>query len=231
MQNTVKFHDGFTLAEVLITLGIIGVVAAMTIPSLISKTQDAEYKTAYKKGFSALSQAFEKASADGDIVEMTGTFSSQGIEANFAALQKQFNVTKTCTNSQTGGCWYIYGDKFRNSEDYSVPGFIDNSGMAWKLRFKDNSALIPAIMLDTNGLKGPNKYGYDRFPLFLSIASQYYDGWTTLNMINPIGMPTKISPAADILPNSTDSTAQTMCPSYAAHACYNTSWLTGGGNQ
>ena len=49
--------SGFTLAEVLITLGIIGVVAAMTMPSLMSSTQGAQYKAAYKKALSALSQA------------------------------------------------------------------------------------------------------------------------------------------------------------------------------
>ena len=47
----------FTLAEVLITLGIIGVVAAMTMPTLINSTQGAQYKTAYKKALSVLSQA------------------------------------------------------------------------------------------------------------------------------------------------------------------------------
>ena len=48
---------GFTLAEVLITLGIIGVVAAMTMPTLINSTQGAQYKTAYKKALSVMSQA------------------------------------------------------------------------------------------------------------------------------------------------------------------------------
>ena len=48
---------GFTLAEVLITLGIIGVVAAMTIPTLISNTHGAQFKTAYKKALSTLNQA------------------------------------------------------------------------------------------------------------------------------------------------------------------------------
>ena len=48
---------GFTLAEVLITLGIIGVVAAMTIPTLIANTSSTQFKTAYKKTLSTLNQA------------------------------------------------------------------------------------------------------------------------------------------------------------------------------
>ena len=47
---------GFTLAEVLITLGIIGVVAAMTMPTLMNQTNGAQYKAAYKKALSALAQ-------------------------------------------------------------------------------------------------------------------------------------------------------------------------------
>ena len=54
-QKTVK--NAFTLAEVLITLGIIGVVAAMTMPTLMNSTQGAQYKAAYKKALSSLSQA------------------------------------------------------------------------------------------------------------------------------------------------------------------------------
>ena len=51
-----KKSFGFTLAEVLITLGIIGVVAAMTMPTLMNSTQGAQYKAAYKKALSAIAQ-------------------------------------------------------------------------------------------------------------------------------------------------------------------------------
>ena len=51
-----KRFDAFTLAEVLITLGIIGVVAAMTMPTLMNQTNGAQYKAAYKKALSAISQ-------------------------------------------------------------------------------------------------------------------------------------------------------------------------------
>lgn len=48
---------GFTLAEVLITLGIIGVVAAITIPTLIANIQGSRYRNQFKKVISTLSQA------------------------------------------------------------------------------------------------------------------------------------------------------------------------------
>lgn len=50
-------RSGFTLAEVLITLGIIGVVAAMTIPTLMNSTNGAEFRAGFKKIISTLNQA------------------------------------------------------------------------------------------------------------------------------------------------------------------------------
>ncbi len=50
-----KFR-GFTLAEVLITLGIIGVIAAITIPSLMAKLNQIKYRTKYVKTISVLKQ-------------------------------------------------------------------------------------------------------------------------------------------------------------------------------
>lgn len=50
----------FTLAEVLITLGIIGVVAAMTLPSLVNRTRQKELETAFQKQYSVLQQAILK---------------------------------------------------------------------------------------------------------------------------------------------------------------------------
>ena len=54
----------FTLAEVLITLGIIGVVAALTIPSLIAKYQDKVLINQTKKAFSVFQNGLALASQD-----------------------------------------------------------------------------------------------------------------------------------------------------------------------
>ena len=63
--HVVHFNDirrvAFTLAEVLITLGIIGVVAAMTMPSLINNYQKKQTVTQLKKVYSELAQAAEMA--------------------------------------------------------------------------------------------------------------------------------------------------------------------------
>ena len=57
-------RKAFTLAEVLITLVIIGVIAAITIPSLINKTNEQETVVAVKKAYSILSQAYQRIVAE-----------------------------------------------------------------------------------------------------------------------------------------------------------------------
>ena len=78
---------GFTLAEVLITLAIIGVVAALTIPSVIVKTQQQEFKTAAKKAHSVLSQAVQ-------LTEVKDGYSFSDGELFVQALMNNMNITK-----------------------------------------------------------------------------------------------------------------------------------------
>ena len=61
---TVFSKAGFTLAEVLITLGIIGIVAAMTIPNLIQKNYEHQTVTKLKETHSIISQAMRLASEE-----------------------------------------------------------------------------------------------------------------------------------------------------------------------
>ena len=58
MYKDLKEKFAFTLAEVLITLGIIGIVSAMTIPTLIKNYQEKVTVTKVKQAYSMLSQAF-----------------------------------------------------------------------------------------------------------------------------------------------------------------------------
>ncbi len=63
----------FTLAEVLITLGIIGVVAAMTIPTMISNHKKQVWVTQLKKSVSTLEQGFQKMLADDEVFSLSDT--------------------------------------------------------------------------------------------------------------------------------------------------------------
>ena len=103
-------HFGFTLAEVLITLGIIGVVAAMTMPTLINSTQGAQYKAAYKKALSAISQGVTLNVALDD--NSFGTVTTAGTEGKAPSVQSpstvgeiigtRMNVVKAATDGESG---------------------------------------------------------------------------------------------------------------------------------
>ncbi len=57
MNKDLKEKFGFTLAEVLITLGIIGIVSAMTIPTLVKNYQTKVRDNQFKKVYATLNQA------------------------------------------------------------------------------------------------------------------------------------------------------------------------------
>ena len=82
----------FTLAEVLITLGIIGVVAALTLPAVITKYQKKQTATQLKKVYTTLSQAIEHAKADYGDVSTWGLGEAYGTPTTSANGQKLVRV-------------------------------------------------------------------------------------------------------------------------------------------
>ncbi len=103
-----KRLKGFTLAEVLITLGIIGVVAAITIPSLISKVQRSQIEAQVKENYSSVAQAMRMAKAD-DAEDMpVSTNNTQSMKEWFENfLAPYMKVEQVCF--QTAGCWHKKG--------------------------------------------------------------------------------------------------------------------------
>ena len=104
-----KTFSAFTLAEVLITLGIIGVVAAMTMPTLMNQTNGAQYKAAYKKALSAISQgvtlnvALDGASfADAVAGDAGSADKKNGADTVASILASRMNVVKTTKYADKG---------------------------------------------------------------------------------------------------------------------------------
>lgn len=97
---------GFTLAEVLITLGIIGIVAALTIPTLIANFSKNPVRNRAKKSLFYLSQALEQMAVDGGT---PGDLSSFFASADLKTIEGDkivpyFNVAKNCAIT-TLGCF------------------------------------------------------------------------------------------------------------------------------
>ena len=214
--HNVKIEFAFTLAEVLITLGIIGVVAAMTIPNLMNNIQDAQFKTAYKKAYSEASQAVNLCIADNSFVSRTSWTDAVNNAINWNAFSTKFTIAKFCdgTTVTLDKCWDITGEKFSSGTApiTSDPSFIDNSGKIWVKGSYNNGALFAGdVFVDTNGMKSPNKFGQDRFRLRFTTP----DG-----NINTAGIPARVLPDSDYA-----SSDASYCPSGNSHPCYYTSWL------
>ena len=99
-QGVERYYEipayGFTLAEVLITLGIIGVVAAMTIPTLISNYQDKVLETRYKKAKNILINGYKLMMAKDQVFDVAQLpFMKQFDDANAvaAAYKEVFKIT------------------------------------------------------------------------------------------------------------------------------------------
>ena len=176
-----NIRDGFTLAEVLITLGIIGVVAAMTMPTLMNSTQGAQYKAAYKKALSALSQAvtLNVALDEWNFADADG--STYKIEE---MLSNRMNVVRTEDGEFAGvksGNYTVSGDSngLQASADEDAESSVDmannytlffNDGIMFT--FPKNTANCTADetlgatgrdkmcygFIDVNGIKAPNKF-------------------------------------------------------------------------
>ena len=164
----------FTLAEVLITLGIIGIVAAMTLPTVINRANEKQWQVAYKKAYSTIQQAFLRAQENGEIVDITsksvvdGVGYTPAIGENFKTLSKYIKTTKTCFDNNPEECWECNNGQagIGSAPDWlgcraNSYAFIDYSGIAWYLY---QNTEYP-ILVDVNGFKNPNKLGKDRFVL------------------------------------------------------------------
>ncbi|MDR1327420.1 MAG: type II secretion system GspH family protein [Heliobacteriaceae bacterium] len=89
----------FTLAEFLITLGIIGVVAALVMPGLIADYKQKVYDTARKKVWSTVGQAVRVITVNGGI---SGAADAQDFVENH--LKEQIKILKTCDNANLRSC-------------------------------------------------------------------------------------------------------------------------------
>ncbi|MBR1753484.1 type II secretion system protein, partial [bacterium] len=154
---------GFTLAEVLITLGIIGVVAALTIPTLMQKTNRNEHVAAAKKFYANFTNAVKQAEVE------HGPWYKWDENGNVnEILLENMKVVKDCGYT-TRGCFansykYLDGEQFDPEADFdSGYSYVLSDGASIHLDYGYDTI----VTFDTNGLKGPNQYGIDLFDIYM----------------------------------------------------------------
>lgn len=173
-KKHIKSLFAFTLAEVLVTMGIIGVVSAMTVPSLASNWQKRAYVTQLHKAYSDIQRAFVTQMNEKQATNlMEAGFYSIGYPSDF--MLSKFKVVKNCGISKTP----CFASSYRilNGSSYglssSCHAIVTGSGVAICMYTVNNVTLddentthLGRVYVDINGPKGPNIMGRDLFLMY-----------------------------------------------------------------
>ena len=166
----------FTLAEVLITLGIIGVVAALTLPTVIANYQKQVTVTKLQKAYTILNQAFRQSEVDNGSSESWQETNEIGVDEYFDRYwKKYFNEPVYCQTAQecgysgpspykkfngstSGVIWIGKPRVFFKTSDGVFYLFVDSTTNA-----NGEIHAVNFVFIDINGAKAPNTYGIDVF--------------------------------------------------------------------
>lgn len=175
---------GFTLAEILITIGIIGVVAALTIPSLINNYRRNELRTRFKKASSTIEQAVLSTAVEFGMenyllpgkkyIANMGTIpvNDRNIMNNYFLSQLKIVNTLSVMSPSKLNSIKIYrkdGSYYTNypymaSQSYKVYILQDGASVSLIDFQVHHSSDGIKVKFDSNGpFKGPNRIGYDLF--------------------------------------------------------------------
>lgn len=197
LSLNINFFKAFTLAEVLIVIGIIGVIAEMTIPPLVANFQKQVYVTKLKKSYTEVNQALKQMALNNgcpDDLKCSGLFAIGTNNTTFGdELTKYFKVVKNCGTSTD--CWNNHinanydgsSGTFYDMTTWGYYSFITVDGISFlvvnnayagpsnadcsNVFLSDlgyRSQVCGMIYIDVNGLKGPNYYGRDIFDFFIT---------------------------------------------------------------
>lgn len=142
-----KRKRGFTLAEVLIALGVIGIIAAITVPAIIQNQQERSTVSALKKADATLSQAYLRAKSKyGEPNNWTASTGGAGASAFFNKMKEFLNVSLNCARTAGLGC-FAKGVNYHNL-DNSTTSILDNQTSYDKIKLADGISML--FMLNTN---------------------------------------------------------------------------------
>ena len=155
----------FTLAEVLVTLGIIGVVSAMTVPTLMQNYQRQSYVTQLHKTYNEMSQALLRYQTDRNAINLTEAGLTD-INSLDSFMKNYFKIVKDCGMDETA----CFGSNYKKIDGSSI-NFMSTDSDGVRAYVLANGASIAIISgsnyfhLDVNGKKGPNIVGRDTFAI------------------------------------------------------------------
>ena len=179
----------FTLAEVLVTLGIIGIVAALTIPSLIQKHQEKVTVTRLKQTYSIFSQAVELAQIDYGDINFWSDEASQDeqelVDLFYKRITSHIDTVKNCEVSDVYSFCKDLSVKYEtlDGQRTSVTAMTAHSGILkngviFSIYIRRSGdkwwGSYAMITVDINGEAGPNVISKD---VFAFLIADYTSNW------------------------------------------------------
>lgn len=182
----------FTLAEILIVIGIIGIVAEMVLPGVVADTQKQFYTTQLKKAYSSFNQALTSITIANGCPNDLKCVSSLSSSSTFGdEIANYFKVVKNCGGVDNTGCFVSltpisfnpavdYGSVWTDMTSYR---FITADGIAYRylwmnclsstFNYSSNATgdlqqVCGSVNIDLNNTKLPNKYGKDIFIFYIA---------------------------------------------------------------
>ena len=161
----------FTLAEVLITLTIIGVIAAMTIPNLMQSYRKHQVEVGVKEAYTILSNALTMSKAEhgalGDLIESSNSnavFFSQNYLEPYLKISSKCEGGDTSCKMHRGYLKCVDGTICQKTYTYVDGGYTLANGMyVFPGTAADNNHKSFSFAVDINGKQGPNQIGHDIF--------------------------------------------------------------------
>ena len=160
---------GFTLAEVLITLGIIGVVAALTLPTL----NQAVNKRVRAEQIRTVKYKFTKATDKMNSLGLIGPYNSTA--AFVAELQKHLKIAKVCPSSKLRECWPYDKITLLDGKEYEVTKI--QTGKNFQMKNSDTADYSSPNVGIITGDGTPMILSYNTKCEALDPVKQY--GWST----------------------------------------------------
>jgi len=168
----VLMKKAFTLAEVLLTLAIIGVVAALTIPSVIISTTQSQYVVSLKKAFNTLKAVEREAKQEHGEMQYWGWQNS--LDDFNTYFKPYFDVLKDCGTDTDDGCFaksykQVGGGAstfMATPSDYAK--IITPDGMAYAFQAANVGIVRGYFYVDVNSKKLPNVFGRDVFAFLVT---------------------------------------------------------------
>lgn len=179
-----KKRQAFTLAEVLLSMLVLGIVAVMTIPALLNEVKDRQYWAIFYKSYTVVQEAISYARGNGETFYDTNKKAWESVKVNddfdlYRKYLKIFDGPRTdCLYFDKNQCFPL--PTFRGLNKQFISLNVENAvsyvtpnqaviafGEIQNLGAEGNIA--PVVFIDANGVKKPNMLGRDIFLAYMDV--------------------------------------------------------------